>query len=90
MSEQVPIPDQLIRIRGKIALLQVEEKVLRDILIRGPSARLGGEYLADVREITSYRVSGKALEKADPELFAKLATESTVKQVWVVKREKSS
>ena len=87
VEEQSPIPDQLVRVRGKIALLQVQEKALRDILISDPSTRMGGEYVAQVRDLATYRVSGKTLRKAAPEVFAQFATETVVKQVWLIRKE---
>jgi hypothetical protein len=88
VSSQLPLPDQLVAIRGKIAMLKIEEAALRNILLTDPSTRIGADYIATVKEMTQYRVRGKELEKADPELFAKLATEVTATQVWLTKRDK--
>jgi hypothetical protein len=40
-----------------------------------------------VREVSSRRVSNKALEKADPVLFEKLAVSSVMRQVRLARRD---
>lgn len=82
MSSQIPIPDQLMAIRQKIAALEADGRALRKILIRDPSARIGGDYVATVRTHVTYQVKSKELEKANPDLFAQLATETV--QDWVL------
>lgn len=89
MSSQVPIPDQLMILRNRIAMLKSEEAALRNILLSDPSSRIGADYIATVRDVVRYTIRGKELEKADPELFAKLATEVTATQVWLSKRDKA-
>lgn len=86
MAEQIPIPDQLMRIRQQLAALKAEEEALRNILLSDPSTRIGSDYIAAVKEVVSYRVRGKELEQENPELFAKLAKETVSKQVWLVRR----
>lgn len=70
-------------------MLKSEEAALRNILLSDPSSRIGADYIATVRDVVRYTIRGKELEKADPELFAKLATEVTATQVWLSKRDKA-
>lgn len=86
MAEQMAIPDQLAVVRAKIIALQAEEAALREILLNDPSARVGANYIAAVKELVSYRVRGKELQKANPDLFAKLARETVAQQVWLTPR----
>jgi hypothetical protein len=86
-EEQKAIPDRLALVRARLVALQAEEAALRDILLSDPSTRIGGDYVATVREVSSRRVSNKALEKADPVLFEKLAVSSVMRQVRLARRD---
>lgn len=87
MAEQSPIPDQLAAVRKRIASLKAEETALRDILLADPSTRIGGDYVAVTREVATSRVANKDLLKADPALFAKLATTSVSVHVRLIRRD---
>lgn len=87
MADQRALPDQLAHIRARINALEAEENAIRNILIADPSTRIGGDYIAEIKDIVTYRIVGKELEKASPDLYLRLAKETVARQVRLIRRQ---
>jgi len=60
------LPDELADIRSRIKALEAREAVLRVTLLRDEEARVGKDYVAEIRETTTQRVDMKELRAMYP------------------------
>jgi hypothetical protein len=85
-ANTLPAPDRLAAVRAQLKELQAEEQAIREEIISGLVAPDGYEYDAEVRNVDRFTVKAADLRKANPKLYAKLATHSVSPQVWLHRR----
>jgi hypothetical protein len=86
-TNTLPAPDRLAAVRAHLKELQAEEQAIREEIVNQMADHTGHEYDAEVRHVDMYAVKGADLRKANPKLYARLATHRVVSQVWLHRRE---
>ena len=64
----IPVPDQLAGIREQIRALETHERELKEALIANPDIRMGANWLAEVKTVTTQRVDLKELRAMHADL----------------------
>ena len=77
----VPVPDQLAGIREQIRALETHERELKEALIANPDIRMGANWLAEVKTVTTQRVDLKELRAMHGDLVDEYTFPSEVVRV---------